>query len=332
VSGRPRVPHAVAIAVLVATCALWATSFASVKICGEVLNAGAGLPAAHAFGPLLATALRFTIALPFLLVFWPSARALPSGRGEWRELAGVAGPMAAGFLIQAAGLAFTTATISGFITGLCVCFTPVLEWLLTGRRPSWRLAAGVLLALSGVTLMTVAKPVGSAGFGIGEVLTLICVLAFAVQIVYTGRASERLGSGRLTSGSFAVTALCGWGVVLGCGPGYLPGALRAAVGSGAFWASFALLVFVAGIGAMVLMNIFQKYVRPSEAAVVYTSEPVFTAIFARAVLGPKEALGALGFSGAALMLAANLVVAFKPAWRRRAAADGEPGGGGQPGD
>jgi drug/metabolite transporter (DMT)-like permease len=233
--------------------------------------------------------------------------------------------MAAGFLIQAAGLAFTTATISGFITGLCVCFTPAFEWLLLGRRPTWRLGVGVLLAMAGVSLMTVAKPGAGFGFGIGEVLTLVCVLAFAVQIVYTGRAAERLGSGRLTSGTFAGAALCGWVATLVCGPGHLPGALRAAVGSWPFWGSFALLVFVAGIGAMVLMNTYQKYVRPSEAAVVYTSEPVFTAFFARAVRGPSEALGALGWGGAAMMLAANLVVAFRPAWRRAAEdrADGE---------
>ena len=63
---------------------------------------------------------------------------------------------------------------------------------------------------------------------------------------------------------------------------------------------------------MVLMNIFQRYLRPTEAAVVYTSEPVFAAIFAVLFIGMTELPGLLGLLGAALMLGANLLVALKP--------------------
>jgi drug/metabolite transporter (DMT)-like permease len=289
---------------------LWATSFAGVKICGQVLmrRAAAGAPAE--FGPVLLTAVRFSIALPLLLIFWPAARAWRPRRADLVPLLKVAVPMAAGFLVQAAGLASVPATLSGFITGLCVCLTPGFEWIIHGRRPTWRLSVGVVLALSGVGLMTLT---GGEEWRMnwGVLLTCLCVVAFTVQIVYTGESSRRLGAAALTTGSFAFTAVCAWIAALIVSARSIPGALLAAATDGSFWFYFSILLLCATIAAMILMNAFQKYVRPSEAAVVYTAEPVFAALFAVLFIGARELPGPVGLTGAGLMLAANLVVALK---------------------
>jgi drug/metabolite transporter (DMT)-like permease len=305
-----KVSHLTAVAALAATCVLWATSFAAVKICGEVLSVGGGLPGTHTFGPMLLTAVRFTAALPLLLLVWPAARAWRPRRRDIVPLLKVAVPMAVGFLVQAAGLATVPATLSGFITGMCVCLTPGVEWLVHGRRPTWRLLAGVALAVAGVSMMTLT---GGEDWKLnwGVVLTCLCVMAFTVQIVYTGESSEKLGAGPLTAGSFAFTALCAWGASLVSAPASIPGALLAATCSGAFWIHFPILLLCATIVAMVLMNAFQRYVRPSEAAVLYTAEPVFAAFFAVLFIGWKEFPGGWGLLGAGVMLCANLVVALK---------------------
>jgi drug/metabolite transporter (DMT)-like permease len=305
-----KISHQAAVLVLAATCLFWATSFAAVKICGRILSTGGGLPEAHTFGPVLLTAIRFTAALPLLLLAWPSARAWRPRRSDVAPLLKVGVPMAAGFLVQAAGLATVPATLSGFITGMCVCLTPAVEWLVHGRRPTWRLLAGVTLAVAGVSLMTLT---GGEEWKLnwGVLLTCLCVLAFTLQIVYTGESSEKLGAGPLTVGTFAFTALCAWGVSLISVPGSIPGALRAAAASRSFWLHFSILLLCATIVAMVMMNAFQRYVRPSEAAVIYTAEPVFAAFFAVLFIGWRELPGRWGLLGAAVMLCANLVVALK---------------------
>ncbi len=316
-----RVSHTFAVCMLAGTCVLWATSFASVKICGAALLAGCAKSTAPEFSTVLLTAVRFTLALPLLLVFWKSARAWRPARADLVPLLKVAVPMAVGFLVQAAGLATVPATLSGFITGLCVCLTPAVEWVLHGRRPTWRLVIGVLLAVGGASLMTLTAESEDWQLSWGVALTCLCVVAFTFQIVYTGESSEKLGAAPLTVGSFAFTAICAWGVALVMSPRSIPGALHAAAANSEFWIYFAILLACATIGAMILMNAYQRYIRPSEAAVVYTTEPVFAALFAFWFIGAKEVPGTLGIVGAGLMLGANLVVALK----KRPPPEGAPG-------
>lgn len=223
--------------------------------------------------------------------------------------------MAAGFLLQSSGLAFTTATISGFITGLCVCLTPAFEWLLLGKRPTWWLLAGALTALIGVALMALTKE-GPVSFGWGEMLTLACTVAFTLQIVYTGRSSEKLGAPRLTLGSFVILSAFGWIAVLLMSPGSVLPAMSGLAHSGRFWLFFILLLFGSTILAQMLMNGFQRYVRPSEASIVYTAEPLFAAAFALMLIGMDELPRGWGLFGAGLMIVANLMVALQPAGQR----------------
>ncbi len=305
------VPHFLAVGLLAAACVLWATSFASVKLCGTVLSVGGGLDKQSVFGPALLTALRFSVALPLLLIFWRPARAWRPRRVELVPLLKVAVPMSVGFIVQATGLATIPATLSGFITGLCVCLTPAFEWMIHRRRPTWRLVVGVLLAVAGASLMTLTAESEAWRLSWGVLLTALCVVAFTLQIVFTGESSQRIGAAPLTVGSFAFTALCAWVVAAVMAPISIPGALRAAAGSAEFCLYFSVLVSCATVGAMVLMNVYQKYVRPSEAAVVYTSEPVFAALFAWWLIGAEEIPGTLGLVGAGVMLLANLVVALK---------------------
>jgi drug/metabolite transporter (DMT)-like permease len=312
----------IAVLALVGTCALWGTSFAIIKTCGEILSSGAGRHVSKGFGPLLLTAVRFTTALPIIVIFW-------RGRGAWRPLHGrdiplllkVAVPMTAGFMIQAIGLAHTTPTISAFLTSLLVLVMPLLEWVFLRKRTTWRLAAAISMAPVAIALMTlpgrgpqspfvaIGAPIG--GFGIGEALTLVCVIAYSFQVLWTGQAAERLGPFVLTFGSFLILAAASWVTILVCWPAEIAGALSVAVRSWTFLWMFGVLVLGATVGAMGLMNAFQRYLRPTEAGVIYTTEPVFAAIFAWLARGGEEALKFWGFIGAGLMLAADMLAAIQ---------------------
>lgn len=301
----------VAVLALLGASVLWGTSFATVKTCSEVLQNGAGREVNPAFGPLLLTALRFTFALPIVLIFW-------RGRESWSrlrrqnlpDLLKVALPMTAGFIVQAIGLAYTTAVISAFLTSLAVLLIPLLEWLVFDKRTTWRLAVAIALAIGATAMLTL--PGGareSSAFGLGEVLTLICVAGFSFQVLWTGKGAERIGSGMLTFGSFACAAGVSWVGVALCWPTQIPGALWAAATSPTFLWYFALVVLGATVLASGMMNAFQRYLRPTEAAIIYTTEPLFATVFAWMIRGRSEFLGAWGLAGAGLMLAADFLAA-----------------------
>ncbi len=80
----------------------------------------------------------------------------------------------------------------------------------------------------------------------------------------------------------------------------------------------------ATIGAMALMNTFQRYLRPTEAGIIYTTEPVFAAFFAWLVLGQSEALNEWGFLGAALMLVADVLAAVQFGGSKQSHGDASP--------
>ena len=98
---------------LVGVTAVWGLTFVQVKD-------------AVALYPLLAfLALRFAIAAATLAV--PGAAARPRSRPERRRSSAVAGLLlAGGYTLQTAGLARTSVSSAGFVTGMYVVLTPVI--------------------------------------------------------------------------------------------------------------------------------------------------------------------------------------------------------------
>ncbi|MCX7591144.1 MAG: DMT family transporter [Kiritimatiellae bacterium] len=301
-----------AIVGLLVTCAVWGSSFSSIKICGEILAAGTPAGTSPAFGPLFLTALRFTAALPVAIVLFRGSRPWQINHAQLGPVLKVGLAMAAGFLTQAAGLAWATATISAFLTSLTVCAVPGLEWAFFKKIPTLRLFLAVLLATMAVSLMSLPGARRWA-FGPGEILTLLCAMFFALQVVWTGDSARRVGVGRLTVACFAITGLISWILLFTAFPACSRSAILYVVYEGParrFWRHFAWIVLGPTLGAMTTMNACQRHVRPTEAAVIYTTEPLFAALFALVLRGREELLGAAGFVGAGLILAADLLAAL----------------------
>src|SRR5206468_6657011 len=112
---------------------------------------------------------RFVLAALVMFLARPGAvRRLPRAARLHGVLLGLA--LGAGYIAQTFGLRRTPATVSGFITGLFVVFTPLCAALLLRKRvttPAW-IAVGLstvgltLLSLHGVTV------------GTGQAITLLC--------------------------------------------------------------------------------------------------------------------------------------------------------------
>lgn len=199
----------------------------------------------------------------------------------------------AGQLLQTHGLAHTSASISGFLTGLYVVMTPLLEAVLLKARVSQRVWLAVGLSTAGLATLTLAPGLGATSFGWGELLTVLSALAYAGHIVCTGRISTQATS--LPLGTVqAIT------VALMCTLAALPGGI--ALPQGRDWWAVLYLAVLCGALAIVLQVWAQAKVEATRAAVIMSSEPIWAAAFAIAA-GQEELVWRTIIGGSALVAA-----------------------------
>ncbi|VVS92599.1 DMT family transporter [Desulfoluna spongiiphila] len=236
---------------------------------------------------------RFLLAFGLLFLARPLAKAplTPYTLGRGMLLGGL---VVAGYGLQTVALIDTTASNTAFLTGLNVVWVPILAVPLFKRRLEAPKAVGAVLAVGGIYLM--CGLLGGEGIGHvnrGDLYALSCSLFFALHILYTGRYA-----GRCDSYWLAVVQLGTIGVIFG--------ATALAKGQPLFsWKpeiAVALLLcsFLATVLPFLIQTTVQKWVSPSDTALIFCLEPVFAAMFAWALAG--EAMGRMEFWGAALIL------------------------------
>lgn len=213
--------------------------------------------------------LRFGIAaIVMVAVFWKRLRALT--RTEWRHglIVGVLGGSAQ--ILQTVGLERTSATMSGFVTGLYVVLTPIFAALLFRVRLGKRVWAAVGLSFAGLATLSLS-PTGLA-FGTGEWLTLASAAVYAGQILALGRYSNRENASGLAV--VQVITIAAMTTIIAAPNGYvLP---TEAVD----WAVILYMAVIAGAGAVWAQTWAQARIEPSRAAILMTTEPLFASLFA----------------------------------------------------
>ena len=286
-----------AVAALGLVTALWGSQHAVTK---WALGADGG---AHVASSL--TAARFVVAAVALAPF------APRDLGTWRAGAelGLLGFL--GFAFQTVGLETTTATRSAFLLYLNVKLVPVLEVVRGAELPrgTWPTAA---VAVLGTALLAADADVGGSGgvnWVVGDSWSVAAALASAAFVVrLDGAAREATSPAGLTAASAATTALV---ASLWCGlenGGDANALVFATAGGGedALLSNFAAAAVYLGLvpSALcgVLQTVAQRTVAPSQAAVIYATDPLWAAGFAFFGLG--ETLGPAGLAGAGLIAAA----------------------------
>ena len=257
-------------------------------------------------------AVRFAISTVVLAPFaWRPLLALPRAGVAAGCGAGVL--LAAAYGLQTAGLELTTVSSTGFITGLYVVLTPLLALALF-RTPLPALAwAGVVLSLAGL-LMLSGIPGGSV---LGNALVLGNAVMQSFQIVAIGRFAPRYDPRALTFLQMAVSTVGFTVIVLALGD------LEAPPDGKTWYALIVTGVFAGAFGYLVATWV-QSRTTASRAALVFTLEAPFAAIFGVALL--SERLGWIGWTGCVVMLAG--IVLAEPAAasviRRLVPARGDP--------
>jgi drug/metabolite transporter (DMT)-like permease len=201
--------------------------------------------------------------------------------------------LAAGYVFQTTGLQYTTSSVSAFLTYLLVVFVPLLSAIVLRRPPPRTTAVGVAIAVVGLYLLTEGAGIG---FGRGEVLSVLCALAFAIHILVLADVARRHDVVALNAVQFGVAA----GLLA------VPGALAAGgydFDGDAWLAALYTGIVVNGL-AFGLQVWAQRRVSASRTALVLMLEPVFAALLGYV---DGERLGAAGALGAGLILTGILV-------------------------
>ena len=249
-------------------------------------------------------AVRFAIASAALLLVAPRAvaRLSPQARRQAVVLGLLFGVAQ---ILQTAGLAQTSASVSGFITGMYVVCTPLFAALLLRTRITAMTWAAVALATLGLGVLTL----DGFSVGYGEAITLVAALLYALHIVGLGAwstARDALGMSILQIIVIAVVCLAATapdGLVL-------PDNTRD-------WLSIAYMALFAGAAAMLGQTWAQAHLAPTRTAIIMSMEPVFAALFAVLLGGEQATLRTV--IGGLMVLAAMLVVELLP--RRKVEAE-----------
>lgn len=209
-------------------------------------------------------------------------------------------------LFQTFGIDGTSASLSGFITGLAVVITPLITaGVLREQVNGWTWGAVVLATLGlGVLSLNLS---GGAVFGLGETLTLVSAFLYAVHIVMAGHVSTPREAMSLVLVQTPVTAAI-------CSLAALPGGVVLPT-SAADWGWLLYLAVIAGALTIFLQVWAQAHVEPTRAAVIMATEPVWAATFA-VWLGGEQLTWRILLGGLTIVAAMVLVVVV-PALRQR---------------
>ena len=275
--------------VLLLTPLLWGATFPAAKIALRHLPVLTFMAWTRGLGFLAILA-----AVPFMRRRGGQAEA-----ATWRRVAGpgvLLGVLVfVAYLLQTEGLARTTATNAGFITGLYVVLTPILAAIVFRHRiplPAWIAVVG---SVAGLALLSI-RHLGSVHLYSGDLLVAAGAVVWAGHVVSVGRFSPRYPAWQLSLAQMGATAVLQFVVVV-------PVGLRpSAVAGHSVWALLILTgVFGSGL-AYTLQIVGQQTLTVVRAVVLLAGEAIFSAVFSAVWLG--ERLSLHQWLGAAVVLGA----------------------------
>lgn len=278
--------------------AVWGSSFAILR----------GLMGGASASPLALVSVRMTLATALLALFMALFRRdeLRAIRGALLRDGALCGALLGlGFLLQTEGLQRTTASRSGFLTGMLVVLVPLLDFALFRKRPALPSLLGVLLAFAGMSTLSAPWSQAAQATLLGDWLTVGCALVFAGHILVLGRVASRHPVLPMLLLQLAVTAA----LASAAGPLVEEQSFSNAPG---LWAALVYLALFATLLAFGIQTWAQKVISPVRVALISSLEPVFAALWAALLIGERmtsrELLGgalivlgvAVGEAGAAL--------------------------------
>ena len=270
---------------------IWGSAFVVVK------NATSAVPTSYII------AIRFGIAVLLMTVFF--FKRLKKIDADCIKSGAILGILSfVAYYLQTTGIQYTTAGNNAFLTAVYVVVVPFLYWLLRNEKPDLYNITAALICIAGIGLLSL-----HAGFtmNIGDILSLLCGIAFASQIVGTSILTEKNDPILLSYTQFAVTGVIGLAVAL-CTETFPTGLGTDSVLSLLYIGVFSTLI------ALVLQTVCQKYTPPARACLIMSLESLFGSVFG--IIFLHEALTPKILAGSLLILLSILISETKPSFFR----------------
>ncbi|MDD2217197.1 MAG: DMT family transporter [Eubacteriales bacterium] len=174
-----------------------------------------------------------------------------------------------GCVLQTVGLLYTTPSKSGFLTGINVVFVAIFVAVSHKKIPDFKSNLAVILSIIGLAFISLD---GSMRMNIGDVLTIFCAIAFAAQILLVDKYSR--GADVILMSLIQVLVVG----IFSLPPAIMLEGLAISINRVTVASIIFTAIFCTGI-AYIVQNKMQPYTKPTHAAIIFLSEPVFSAIF-----------------------------------------------------
>jgi drug/metabolite transporter (DMT)-like permease len=265
--------------------AIWGSTFYLVK------NALSGID------PVTMVAYRFLLAGVLMLAFLAATRRpILRGLGPSALLAVILWTL---YTSQTIGLGITSASNSGFITGLFVAFIPLFLRTIFRRKPTIMELVASGVSLLGLWILTG----GMSEFNLGDALTLITAMAYALHLLYADKyIKQGIDPYTITCQQFLIVGMLSLitSVILG---------LPLTIGSTGVAGTVVFLALFPTLSAFLIQMLAQKIRSPLRVSLIFALEPLFAALFAWTLGGEQFVLrGAIG----GLFIAVALAISGLP--------------------
>ncbi|CUX70229.1 EamA-like transporter family protein [Clostridium sp. C105KSO15] len=206
----------------------------------------------------------------------------------------------AAFALQIVGLKYTTPSKNAFLTATNVVFVPFIARVLYRKHVSVQGVIGAFMAIAGAGVLSLDK---NFAIGLGDGLTLLCAVCFALHIFFTGEYVEKyrvtvlIFFQMVTAFAFSLFYLLitgGWGEFSMTREGIL---------------SVLYLGAVSTTLTYLIQTASQQYVDETRSAIILSMEAVFGTLFS--VLLLHEKIDGKMVAGCILILGAVLVSEIK---------------------
>jgi drug/metabolite transporter (DMT)-like permease len=239
-------------------------------------------------------ALRFLIAFALsAIVFWKKIKQIDRMTVIYSAI--LSGILFAVLIFMTFGVKYTTVSNAGFLTCLAGVFIPIIAFIFLRQKPEKKVIVSISLAFLGISLLTINQ----LSFNFGDLLCTLCSLAFAIHIIVMGRLTREVDS--VTLGVMQLGFVGIYGLIFSFifeSP-ILPATKES------WLIVIALGIFCTAV-AFIIQTVAQKYTTPVHTGLIFSLEPVFTALVAFLFAG--EILSLRGYFGGLIMIISVIIV------------------------
>lgn len=235
----------------------------------------------------------------------PPAEKKASRKESLKGILIVGGMLCIGSNLQQFAFGYIEPGKVGFITALYMLLVPLISFILYKKKQPLTTWVGVILGVGGLYMICMG---GSASFslGKGELLALLCSIAFALHIIVIDKYAATIDCIVLSCGQYMVTGVISCILMFIFEKPDIGNIMHAAVP-----------ILYAGIMscscAFTFQIIGQKYTEPTLASMLLCLESVFSVIFSFLILG--ERMTTIEYIGCAVMFTA-IIIAQLPAKKK----------------